>query len=76
MPDEGREALGPNRALTNIGVSVTVAPEFNLRVVEMKTPKPLETDGRLNIPNELFGAFDTRVVNTTRPKVLGVDAQS
>ena len=76
MSDQGRETFGADGSFANIGVTVTVAAEFDFGVVQVKTTQTAHAHAVVDLSNQLLGARDARVVETARPKVLGVDAQA
>src|ERR1700722_3303073 len=76
MTDEGSQAHGADRAFANIGVTVTVAAQFDLRVIEMEAPESMHANTHVDFLDEFVRGMRGRIVDTTRPKVLRINAHA
>jgi hypothetical protein len=76
VANQRRETLRTDRAFVNIRVTVPVAAEFDLRVVQMEATQSRNSDAIVYFFHERVRARNGRVVDTTGPKVLSVDTDA
>jgi hypothetical protein len=67
MSDKSSQTHRANRSFIDVGVTVAVAAQFDLGVVQMEATKTSEADAHIDLVHEFVRTMGARIVITTRP---------